>query len=111
MLYATPIAGSGSPHVVVVGNEKGGSGKTTMAMHLAVALLKNGQRVGTIDLDSSQRALTRYIQNRRIWANYRQVALASSRAPRAPSSRTTKPRSSLLSRAACPASGRLSISW
>ena len=75
MLYATPIAGSGSPHVVVVGNEKGGSGKTTMAMHLAVALLKNGQRVGTIDLDSSQRALTRYIQNRRIWANHRQVAL------------------------------------
>ena len=75
MLYATPIAGSGSPHVVVVGNEKGGSGKTTMAMHLAVALLKNGQRVGTIDLDSSQRALTRYIQNRRIWANHRQIAL------------------------------------
>jgi chromosome partitioning protein len=73
MLYATPIAGVGSPHVVVIGNEKGGSGKTTMAMHLAAALLKNGQRVATIDLDSNQRGLTRYIENRRIWANHRHV--------------------------------------
>jgi len=75
MLYATPIASAGSPHVVVIGNEKGGSGKTTMAMHLAVALLKNGQRVGTIDLDSNQRGLTRYVENRRIWANHRRIAL------------------------------------
>jgi chromosome partitioning protein len=44
-------------------------------MHLAVALLKLGQRVGTIDLDSNQRGLTRYIENRRIWANYRGIEL------------------------------------
>ena len=75
MLYATPVAGAGLPHVIAVGNEKGGSGKTTIAMHLAVALMKNGQRVGTIDLDSNQRALTRYIENRRIWACHRRVAL------------------------------------
>jgi chromosome partitioning protein len=75
MLHATSIAGAGSPHVVVIGNEKGGSGKTTMAMHLAVALLKSGQRVGTIDLDSNQKGLTRYIENRRIWANHRQIVL------------------------------------
>jgi chromosome partitioning protein len=56
MLHATQIVGVGSPYVVVIGNEKGGSGKTTLAMHLAVALLKEGQRVGTIDLDSNQRA-------------------------------------------------------
>jgi chromosome partitioning protein len=55
-------------HVIVVGNEKGGSGKTTIAMHLAVALIKAGQRVATIDLDSRQRSLTRYIENRRGWA-------------------------------------------
>lgn len=54
MLHATPIAGAGSPYVIVIGNEKGGSGKTTIAMHLAVALLKEGHRVGTIDLDSNQ---------------------------------------------------------
>jgi chromosome partitioning protein len=57
-----------SPHVIVVGNEKGGSGKTTIAMHVAVALLKAGQRVATIDLDSRQKSLTHYIENRRAWA-------------------------------------------
>jgi chromosome partitioning protein len=75
MLHATQIAGAGSPYVVVIGNEKGGSGKTTLAMHLAVALLREGQRVGTIDLDSNQRGLTRYIENRRIWANHRRIEL------------------------------------
>ena len=75
MLHAAQIALPGSPHVIVVGNEKGGSGKTTIAMHLAVALLKLGQRVGTIDLDSNQMGLTRYIENRRIWANYRRINL------------------------------------
>ncbi len=41
----------------VLGNEKGGSGKSTTAMHIAVALLKAGQRVATIDLDSRQKKL------------------------------------------------------
>jgi chromosome partitioning protein len=54
--------------VIVVGNEKGGSGKSTVAMHVAVALLKAGQRVATIDVDSRQRSLTRYVENRRAWA-------------------------------------------
>jgi chromosome partitioning protein len=75
MLYTAPIPVPGAPHVIVIGNEKGGSGKTTIAMHLAVALLKQGQRVGTIDLDSNQKALTRYIENRRVWANHRRVEL------------------------------------
>jgi chromosome partitioning protein len=61
--------------VIVVGNEKGGSGKTTLAMHVAIGLLKAGQRVGTLDLDTDQRSLTRYLENRRIWANYRHVDL------------------------------------
>jgi chromosome partitioning protein len=59
---------SGSAHVVVLGNEKGGSGKSTTALHIAVALLKVGQRVATIDLDSRQKTFTRYIDNRRAWA-------------------------------------------
>jgi cellulose biosynthesis protein BcsQ len=46
-----------------------------MAMHVAVGLLKLGQRVSTIDLDSTQQSLTRYIENRRIWANYRRIEL------------------------------------
>ena len=59
-----------SAHVIVVGNEKGGSGKSTVAMHLAIALLKRGQRVATIDLDARQRSFTKYIENRRAWADY-----------------------------------------
>ena len=57
-----------SAHVVVVGNEKGGSGKSTIAMHVALALLRAGQKVATIDLDSRQSSLTRYVENRRAWA-------------------------------------------
>lgn len=63
------------PHVVVVGNEKGGSGKTTIAMHIAVALLKAGQRVATVDLDGRQRTLTHYVEGRRGWARRNQVDL------------------------------------
>lgn len=52
-------------HVIVLGNEKGGSGKTTTCMHLIVALLRLGFSVGTIDIDSRQRSLSRYLENRR----------------------------------------------
>jgi chromosome partitioning protein len=52
----------------VLGNEKGGSGKTTLCMQIAVALLKAGQRVATIDVDSRQKSLTHYVENRRAWA-------------------------------------------
>src|SRR5262245_13130255 len=57
-----------SAHVVVLGNEKGGSGKSTVAMHVAVALMKAGQRVATVDLDSRQKSFTHYVENRRDWA-------------------------------------------
>jgi chromosome partitioning protein len=61
---------SRSAHMIVVGNEKGGSGKSTIAMHIAVALIKSGQGVATIDLDSRQRSFTHYIENRRAWAEH-----------------------------------------
>jgi chromosome partitioning protein len=64
-----------SAHVVVLGNEKGGSGKSTTALHIAVALLKAGQRVATIDLDSRQQSFTHYIENRRAWAERARVKL------------------------------------
>jgi len=64
-----------SAHVVVLGNEKGGSGKSTTALHIAVALLKAGQRVATIDLDSRQKSLTHYIENRRAWAARARIKL------------------------------------
>lgn len=56
-------------HVVVLGNEKGGTGKSTTAMHLIVALLRLDRTVGAVDLDSRQQSLTRYIENRRDWAS------------------------------------------
>lgn len=48
---------SASAHVIVLGNEKGGSGKSTVASHVAVGLLKAGHRVATIDLDAELYAL------------------------------------------------------
>ena len=59
-----------SARVVVVGNEKGGSGKSTVAMHVAIALIKSGQPVATVDLDTRQRSLTRLVENRRAWARH-----------------------------------------
>jgi chromosome partitioning protein len=50
--------------VIVLGNEKGGSGKSTTAMHVIVALLKRGFRVGSIDLDARQGTLSRMLENR-----------------------------------------------
>jgi chromosome partitioning protein len=56
---------SGPAHIIVIGNEKGGTGKSTVAMHLVVSLLALGASVGTIDLDARQATLTRYVENRR----------------------------------------------
>ncbi|MGE5503596.1 MAG: division plane positioning ATPase MipZ [Actinomycetota bacterium] len=66
---------AGRSHVVVIGNEKGGSGKTTVAMHLAVGLLRMGFRVGCIDLDHRQQSLGRYLANRLGWVERTGVAV------------------------------------
>lgn len=68
MLLQSSQGQSGSAHVVVLGNEKGGSGKSTTALHIAVALLNAGQRVATIDLDCRQKSFTHYVENRQAWA-------------------------------------------
>ena len=59
-----------SARVIVVGNEKGGSGKSTVAAHLAIALLMSPYRVASIDLDPRQGSFTRFIENRRAWAKH-----------------------------------------
>ncbi len=53
--------------VIIIGNEKGGAGKSTVAMHLSVALMRMGKKVGLIDLDVRQRTFTRYLENRMRW--------------------------------------------
>lgn len=62
-------------HIVVLGNEKGGTGKSTTAMHVAVGLLRDGYKVATIDLDPHQGTLTRYVENRRAFAAAKTIRL------------------------------------
>ena len=52
-------------HIIVVGNEKGGAGKSTVSMHIATGLSRLGKKVGVLDLDLRQRSLLRYVENRR----------------------------------------------
>src|SRR5687767_5728615 len=71
----TTAAAAQRPRVIVLGNEKGGSGKSTAAMHLIVGLLRAGKTVGSIDIDSRQATLTRYLENRAILAEKKGVDL------------------------------------
>ncbi len=66
----------GRAHVLVIGNEKGGSGKSTTAMHIAVALLGDSAKVATIDLDARQGTLSRYVENRAAFAKRKGIELA-----------------------------------
>ena len=66
----------GPARVVVLGNAKGGTGKSTIAMHLIVALLNAGRTVGSLDCDRPQGSLTRYIEYRRRFAEKRAPGLA-----------------------------------
>ena len=56
------------PTVIVVGNEKGGAGKSTLAIHIVTGLPHAGKRVAIIDLDLRQRSLSRFFANRLAWA-------------------------------------------
>jgi chromosome partitioning protein len=62
-------------HHIVFANEKGGTGKSTTAVHVAIALASRGARVACLDLDSRQRTLYRYLENRRETATRRNVRL------------------------------------
>ncbi|WP_372706467.1 division plane positioning ATPase MipZ [Brevundimonas sp.] len=55
------------PTVIVVGNEKGGAGKSTLAIHIATGLLHAGRRVAVIDLDLRQRSMAKFFANRAAW--------------------------------------------
>lgn len=57
------------PYIFVLGNEKGGAGKTTCSMHLIVSLLEHGFKVASIDVDCRQHSLTSYLKNRDIYNN------------------------------------------
>jgi len=63
------------PHIIVIGNEKGGAGKTTTSMHLIVSLLHLGFKVNSIDVDCRQKSLSRYLENRAKYANKHNLSL------------------------------------
>ena len=64
-------------HIIVVGNEKGGSGKSTTTMHVATALARMGHRVGGLDLDLRQKTFGQYLGNRFRFAAERDTTLLS----------------------------------
>jgi chromosome partitioning protein len=64
-----------NPHIITFANEKGGTGKSTTAVHTAVALAALGHSVGVIDLDPRQRTVTRYLENRAETGRRRKVTL------------------------------------
>ena len=61
--------------IIVIGNEKGGTGKSTLAMHLIVCFLRQKKRVASIDLDGRQGTLTHYIQNRAAYCALHHIEL------------------------------------
>ncbi|MEE9427177.1 MAG: division plane positioning ATPase MipZ [Paracoccaceae bacterium] len=64
-------------HIIVVGNEKGGAGKSTVSMHVATALARMGYRVGALDLDLRQKTLSRYLENRQTFCKRHDINLLS----------------------------------
>ncbi|MEM7241766.1 MAG: division plane positioning ATPase MipZ [Pseudomonadota bacterium] len=55
-------------HIITIGNEKGGAGKSTLSMHLACGLMYSGARIGMVDIDIRQRTFERFINNRASYA-------------------------------------------
>ena len=68
-----------APHRIVFANEKGGTGKSTTAVHVAMALAYQGARVAAIDLDPRQRTLHRYLENRTETERRRGIALPTAK--------------------------------
>jgi len=68
-----------TPHRIVFANEKGGTGKSTTAVHVAIALAYQGARVAALDLDPRQRTMFRYLENRSETERRRGIALPGAR--------------------------------
>jgi len=62
-------------HVIVISNEKGGTGKSTLSMHLAIKLMQEGFKVAAVDMDGRQGTLSGYISNRLVFAKENNITL------------------------------------
>lgn len=78
-MSALPTLGRPAPHRIVFANEKGGTGKSTTAVHIAIALAYQGHRVAAIDLDPRQRTFHRYLENRTETMKRREIDLPTVR--------------------------------
>src|SRR6186997_2996246 len=74
-----PAVSNSGPHRIVFANEKGGTGKSTTAVHVVIALAYQGAKVAAIDLDPRQRTLHRYLENRAETEKRREIDLPSAR--------------------------------
>lgn len=78
-MFETVNDGSNARHAncIVVGNEKGGSGKSTTVINLIFGLMDRGHNVVCADLDFRQRTLTRFLECRAAYAEAtgRQLAM------------------------------------
>ena len=75
----SPVSLPNAPHRIVFANEKGGTGKSTTAVHIAIALAYQGARVAALDLDPRQRTLHRYLENRAETERRRGITLPTAR--------------------------------
>lgn len=66
---------SPKPQIIVLGNEKGGTGKSTIGIHLIIYLLRLGFKVGTIDVDARQGTLSSYLANRQAYGQTKGINL------------------------------------
>jgi chromosome partitioning protein len=73
------VTSAPGPHRIVFANEKGGTGKSTTAVHVAIALSYMGAKVAAIDLDPRQRTLHRYLENRAETEKRRGITLPTAR--------------------------------
>ena len=69
------IAGQTRPSVIVLGNEKGGSGKSTTAIHVVIGLMRDGYRLGALDLDARQGTLAGTLAARQHFINSKSIPL------------------------------------
>src|SRR5262245_6886055 len=65
----TMLSPSKKPYIIVLGNEKGGTEKSTISMHIIIHFLRLGYTVGSVDVDARQGTLSRYLENRKTYMN------------------------------------------
>ena len=67
--------GASLGRIIVIANEKGGAGKSTVTTHLIIAALKDERSVAVFDIDNRQQTTTRFFENRKIYNDANNLSL------------------------------------